>query len=107
MILDLPATLAVNILAVARHNLVADNVKVVAGLVAEELLEQRTDDRPHAGRQNNNGDIVVTGPVVELLEVWVQLHVLQEGCDTLVVGGLDAAEHLTEGVTSIEDTRLD
>lgn len=90
VVLDLPATLAVDILTVAGHHLVADDVKVVAGLVAEELLEQCTNDGLHAGGQDNDRNIVVTGPVVKLLEIWVQLHVLQKCSDALVVGGLDA-----------------
>lgn len=106
VVLDLPATLAVDILAVAGHHLVADDVKVVSGLVAEELLEQRTNDGLHAGGQNDDRNIVVTGPVVELLEVWVQLHVLQKRRDTLVVGGLDASEHLTESVTSAKGYKV-
>lgn len=103
MVLDLPAAFAVDVLTIATHYLVAHNVKVVAGLVTEELFEQRTNDRLHAGGQDDNGDIVLSGPVVKLLEVWVQLHVLQQRRDTLVVGGLDARKHLTEGVTGMEE----
>lgn len=101
MVLDFPTTLAVDILAIATYHLVADNVKVVTGLVAEKLLQQRTNNGPHPRRQNDNGHIVVTSPVVELLEVWVQFHVLQECCDTFVVGSLDATKHFTESVTNI------
>lgn len=99
VILDLPSTLAVNILAIPGDHLVADNGEVALGLVAEELLEQRTNDRAHARGQNDDGHVVLLGPVVEFLKVWVQLHVLLQDVDALVVRGLDAREHEAEGVT--------
>lgn len=51
MVLDLPAALAVDILAIPRDHLVADNGEVALGLVAKELFEQRTNDGAHAGGQ--------------------------------------------------------
>lgn len=99
MVNDLPAALTVDILAITASHLVGDDGKMATGLVAQELLEQRSNDRAHTRGQNDNGDIVLLGPVVELLEVWVQLHVLQQNFDALVVGGLDACEHLAEGIT--------
>lgn len=99
MVLDLPAALAVDILAIPRDHLVADNGEVALGLVAKELFEQRTNDGAHAGGQNDNGHVVLLGPVIEFLKVWVQLHVLLQDLDALVVRGLDALEHEAEGVT--------
>lgn len=98
MILDLPATLAVDILAIPAHHLVADNVKMASRLVAQEFLEQGADDWSHARRENDNGHVVVPGPVVELGKERVQLHVLFQCLDTLVVRGVDALEHFAEGV---------
>lgn len=98
MILDLPATLTVDILAIPTHNLVADNVKMTGGLVAQELLKQRANDRAHSRRQNDDGHIVVLGPVVKLRKEGVQLHVLLQCLDTLVVRGVDALKHFAEGV---------
>lgn len=102
MILYLPAALAVDILAIPRNYLVADNGEMALGLVAKELLEQRANDGAHAGGQNDDGNIVLLGPVIELLKVWVQLHVLLQDLDALVVGGLDTLEHEAEGVTNCD-----
>lgn len=96
--LDLPAALAVDIFAVPAHHLVGHNVEMAAGLVAQELFEQGANDRSHAPGQNDDGHVVLLGPIVELLEVWVQLHVLLQDLDALVERGLDAVEHFTEGV---------
>lgn len=106
MILDLPATLAVDILAIPRNHLVADNGEVALGLVAKELLEQGTNDRAHAGGQNDDGHIVLLCPVIELLKVRVQLHVLLQDLDAFVVRGLDAFEHEAEGVTNGEHSMV-
>jgi hypothetical protein len=90
VVLDLPATFAVYILTIPARRLVGNNSEMVGRLVAKELLQQSADDGVHARRQNDNGHVVVLGPVVEFLEVWVQLHVLQQYLNTLVVWGLDA-----------------
>mgnify|MGYP001658124941 CR=1 FL=1 len=100
VVLDTPATLAVDVLAVAAHGLVGDNGQVLRRLVAEELLQQGTDNGAHSRGQNDNGDIVFLGPFVERLEARVQLHVLEQDLDTLVVGGLDRSQHFAEGITA-------
>ena len=96
--LNLPAALAVDILAFPGHHFVGDNMNVAVGLVAQELFEQGANDRPHAPGQNDDGHVVLLGPVVELLEVWVKFHVLLQDLDTLVERGLDAVEHFAEGI---------
>lgn len=102
MILDLPATLAVDILTIPAHHLVADDVKMAAWLVAQEFLEQGTDDGSHTRRENDYGNVVIPGPVIELGEEGVQLHVLLQCLDTLVVRGVDALEHFAKGVPGLE-----
>lgn len=101
MIRDLPSTLAVDILAIPAGNIVRHNGQVFGRLVTEEPFEEGADDGLHAGGKDDDGDVVLLGPVVELLEEGVQLHVLQEGFDALVVRGLDARKHLTEGITKV------
>jgi len=96
--LDLPAALAVDILAVPAHHLIGNNVKVAARLMTQELFEQGTNDRAHAPGEKDNGHVVLLGPVVELLKVWVQLHVLLQDLDTLVEWSVDAIEHFAEGI---------
>jgi hypothetical protein len=97
--LNLPASRAVNILAVPAHHLVGNDVNVTVNLVAQELFEQGNDDRAHASGQNDDGHVVLLSPVVKLLKVWVKLHVLLQDLDALVERGLDAVEHFTESVT--------
>lgn len=75
-VLNLPTTLAVDILAIPAHRLVGNDGEVAGWLVTEELLQQGADNGLHARRQNDNGNIVILGPVVEFLKVRVQLHVL-------------------------------
>lgn len=99
MVLDLPTTLAVDVLSIPAGGLVGNDGEVAGWLVAEELLQQGTDNGPHSRRKDDNGNIVILGPVVEFLEVRVQLHVLQQNFDALVVRGLDAFKHLAEGIT--------
>lgn len=48
VILNLPAALAVDILAIPAHGLIGDDSEVVGGLVAKELLQESTDNRVHS-----------------------------------------------------------
>ena len=98
MVRDLPAALAVDVLAIPGNHFVADNGQMAFGLVTEELLEQSTDDWAHARGQDHDGDIVLLGPVVELFKVGVQFHVLFEDLDALVIGSVDTLQHDAEGV---------
>lgn len=106
MELNLPAALAVDILAFPGHHLVGHNMNVAVGLVAQELFEQGANDRSHAPGQNDDGHVVLLGPVVELLEVWVQLHVLLQDLDTFVERRLDAVEHFAEGIPRRQTTSI-
>lgn len=100
MVLDLPAPLGVDVLAITALNLIGNNVEVVVRLAAQKRLEESADDWNHAGRQHHDRDIVLLGPFVEFHEVGIQLHVLLEVLDALVVGGLDAVQHVAKSVTS-------
>lgn len=99
VVLNSPAPLAVDILAITADNLVGNDAQMAIGLVAQEFLEKGTDDWAHATRQDDDWDIILLGPVVELQEIRVQLHVLQQLVDTLVEWGLYAVEHFKESVT--------
>lgn len=96
---DLPVTLLVDVLSLARANVVADNLDVPVG--AEVGVEQGADDGLHATAKDDNGDVVLTSPVVELAEARVELDVLLEDLDALVKGELDAVQHLGEGVAEV------
>ena len=106
MVLNLPTTLAIDMLAISAHGLVGNDGEVAGGLVAQELLQQGTDNGSHSRGEDDNGNIVFLGPVVEFFEVWVQLHVLQQRVDALVVWGLDAIKHLAKGISIMKKDSL-
>lgn len=98
MVNNLPPGLRVDIPATPTTNLVRNDLDII-GLVAEQLDEQRVDDRDHSRREDHDGHVVRLGPVVELGEVRVQRHLRAELADALVERRRDAVEHFTEGVT--------
>ena len=60
------------------------------------MHEQSTDDVRHARRQHDDGHVVLQGPVVEVLEIRIQLDVVTERSDALWKRLLDAVEHVSE-----------
>ena len=97
MVLDLPTAWSVDVLAVTAFHIISDDMDVV-GLVAQEGLEQGTDNRDHSRRQDHDWHIVRLGPLIELDEMGIQLHMPTKLRDTLIEGGLDAIKHVTESI---------
>lgn len=97
MVLDLPTAWSVDVLAVTAFHIISDDMDVV-GLVAQEDLKQGTDNRDHSRRQDHDWHIVRLGPLIELDEMGIQLHMPTKLRDTLVEGGLDAIKHVTESI---------
>lgn len=97
---DLPATLLVDGLALSGKHVVAHNLDV-PGTVAQQLVQQGLNDRPHAAAQYDYGDVVITCPGVELLETRVQLDVCGQDVDAIVVWSRDTVHHLLEGVSEM------
>lgn len=98
VVLDLPAALLVEGLAVTRDGLVADNVDLVA-VRADELLKDTADDGRHAGGDNDGRDVVGQGPLEVLVEVGVEGDVLDQVIDTLREGAGDRVHHLAESIS--------
>ena len=92
----LPSTFAVDIFAITALNIIGHNVKRAIIVLAQQTVQESLDDGEHARRQHDDGDIVLLGPVIELLEVRIQLHFLQELFDTFIVRRLDRIHHLPE-----------
>jgi len=101
MIYNLPPILIVDALPGPRGNLVANNLQRVGLLLPEHVSKQGTDDGLHATTQDDNGHVVLLGPVEELSEARVEVDVLAEDVDALVKGGADAVEHLPKGITEM------
>lgn len=105
MELDGPATLLVEILALSACNVVADNLDIPAR--AQQNVQESSDDGLHATAQNDNGNIVLARPVVELGEAGVEHNVLLENFEALVKGGVDAVEHFLKGVAEVHMAEQD
>lgn len=97
MVDNLPAAFGVDVLSVPASNLICHYLDIVR-LMAQKSNEQGVDNRNHSRRQNDNGNVMLLGPVIELGEVRVQFHVLAEDPDALVEGSLDAVQHVPERV---------
>lgn len=99
MVLDLPTSRSVDVLAIPTLDVIGNNSQMLGvRLMTEQLLKQPANDRNHARGQNNDRDVVFLGPVVEFGKVWVQFHVLLQDLNALGETGLDAVQHITEGI---------
>jgi hypothetical protein len=101
MIHNLPSILIVDALPGPRCNLVANNLQRLGLLLAEHVGKQGADDGLHATTQDDNGHVVLLGPVKELFEARIEVDVLAEDVDALVQGGANAVEHLPEGIAEM------
>lgn len=88
----------VDILAVAAFHIIGDDVEIV-WFVAQQLLEQSTNDWNHSRREDHNWHVVCLGPLEELDEMGIQLHFLAELVNTFVEGSFNAVQHVVESVT--------
>lgn len=95
VILDLPASLFLELLARAGLRFVADNGELVS-IVADKVLEDSTNNRLHARRNNDGRDLVLERPLVVLVEMGVKFDVLDQILDTLREGLLYRVHHLSE-----------
>jgi len=94
---DLPAdSISVDVSAVSGSDEVADNPNI---MFSDEVLQQGFDDGFHSSAEYNDGNVVGSGIVVELLEVGVQLDMLDGTLQALVKGKIDRIQHFTEGVS--------
>ena len=98
--LDLPTALLVDALAFPGRDIVAHDLNL-PGAGTEQGVEQGADDGLHAAAQDDDGDVVLAGPGVELLEARVELDILLEDVHALVEGRVDGVHHLLEGVAEV------
>lgn len=98
---NLPPFLVVDVLARPGLHVIAHNLQLAGGLLAQEVSQQPSDDRRHPAAQHDNGDVVCPRVRMELLESGVQLNVLQQQVDTLVVRRAYAVHHVLETVPEV------
>lgn len=99
MELNSPAALILESLTLARYHIVAHDLNVPTG--SEESIQESANDRLHTTAEDDNRNVVLLSPVVELLEARVELDVLEENVNTLVERSLDAVKHLHEAVAEM------
>jgi hypothetical protein len=54
-------------------NSIRDNVDIVRVFLADEVLRDRSNDRFHSGRDDDDGDVVRLAPLIACLESFVEL----------------------------------
>ncbi len=101
MELELPSTRLVTAQTGAVLHVVADDFDVV-GLGSNEMHQQRSNDGFHAGREHNDGDVVLNRPVIELFEVRIKFDGAEEQLDAFRERRLDTVQHLLERVPTNE-----
>jgi hypothetical protein len=97
--LNSPATLVLQSLALACRDIVAHNLNVPAR--TKKSVQESSNDRLHTTTKDDDRNVVLLRPIVELLEARVELDVLEEDLDTLVEGSLDAVKHLNKAIAEV------
>lgn len=75
MELDLPAALLFLLLRGPVLDLVAHNLNIIA-FWTDQMNEQSPDDWCHARGEDNDWDTGLSRPLVEVVEIWVELDVV-------------------------------
>jgi hypothetical protein len=97
--LNSPATLVLQSLTLACCDIVAHDLNVPPR--TEKSVQESSNDRLHATTEDDNRNVVLLCPIVELLEAGVELDVLEEDLDALVEGSLDAVKHLDKAIAEM------
>ena len=101
MELDLPSILLVHCLRRSVHDLITDNLDVVS-FWPDQMDKQASDYGRHAGAEDNDRHFVLSRPLVECLESWIELNVLAEELNAFWEWGWDAVDHLLERVSTLD-----
>ena len=99
MELDLPAAFLFFLLRGPILNLVAHNLNVVP-FRTDQMDQERPDDWCHARREDYDWDTVLSRPLVEVVEVGVELDVVAEFLNALWKGCFDALHHGPERISA-------
>lgn len=94
---NLPAPFLIDALAIPRCNVVSNDLDIVC-VLSYQVDQQRSNDRHHPATQDHDGYVVAPRPVIELLEIGIQLDILKEDLYTFIVGSLDRVHHLPESI---------
>lgn len=103
--LHLPSILVVDGLSWTGSNIVGDDLH--GGVLAHQLIQQRSDQWSHASREDDNWNIVLLCPVVEGLEARVQSNPLEKNIGALIEWRRDGVKHLLEGRAESEGVGQD
>ena len=99
MELDPPAAFLLFLLRGPILDLVAHNLDVIP-FRADQMNQERADDGCHARREDNDRDTVFSRPLIEVVEVRVELDVVAKFLDALRKGCFDAFHHGPEGISA-------
>jgi hypothetical protein len=99
MELNSPATLILQSLALACCDIVAHDLDIPTR--TEKSVQESPNDRLHTTTEDDNRNIVLLRPIIELLEARVELDVFEEDVDTLVEGSFDTVKHLNKAIAEV------
>ena len=99
MELDLPAAFLFFLLRGPILDLVAYDFDVIP-FWTDQMDQERPDDWCHARREDYDWDTVLSRPLVEVVEIGVELNVVAEFSDALRKGCFDALHHGPEGISA-------
>lgn len=93
---NLPPVLLINALPRASPNLITHNLHPAA-ILAQQLIQQGTNNRGHPSTQNDDGNIIRLSPIIKAAEARIKLNALKQDVNTLIERRGDGIEHLLEG----------
>jgi len=98
MVLDIPASDVVNLLARLGLDIVGHDLHILHLLFAHKVSQEGLDYGLHPPAEHDDGDVVGPAPRVELLEFWVELDVVEQELHALVERQVDAV-HISRNVS--------
>ena len=91
----LPSILIIDALSRSRTNIIRNNLHRC--ILPHEFVQQRSNQWCHTPREDNNRDIVLLRPVMEIPESGIQLNSVEKSLGALVERGRDGVQHLLKG----------